>query len=98
MDSGSGDIVIKMVNTHSGRDKNLVNEDLVLWTGEKIGLLSFSSKPGFTADSFEEIGSKTPEEIRTEREERTYSETMGRALEANANEVRWMRGLGLGMS
>jgi len=98
MDSGSGDIVIKMVNTHNGRDGKLVNDDLVVWTGEKIGLLSFSSKPGFTANSFEETGSKTPEEIRTEREERTYAETMGRALEANANEVRWMRGLGLGMS
>lgn len=98
MDSGSGDIVIKMANTHNGRHGMLVNEDLVLWTGEKIGLLSFSSKPGFTADSFEETGNKTPEQIRTEREERTYAETMGRALEANANEVRWMRGLGLGMS
>lgn len=98
MDSGWGDIIIKMVNTHSGRDGKLVNEELVLWTGEKIGLLSFSSKPGFTADSFEETGSKTPEQIRTEREERTYSETMGRALEANADEVRWMRGLGLGTS
>jgi hypothetical protein len=98
MDSRSGDIVIKMANTHNGRGGKLVNEDLVLWTGEKIGLLSFSSKPGFTADSFEETGTKTPEQIRTEREERTYAETMGRALEANANEVRWMRGLGLGMS
>ncbi len=98
MDSGSGDIVIKMANTHDGREGNLVNGDLVLWTGEKIGLLSFSSKPGFTADSFEETGTKTPEQIRTEREERTYAETMGRALEANANEVRWMRGLGLGMA
>ncbi|PMD12740.1 hypothetical protein NA56DRAFT_756357 [Hyaloscypha hepaticicola] len=42
-----------------------------------------------------ETGTKTPELIRTEREERAYAETMGRALEANANEVRWMRGLGL---
>jgi hypothetical protein len=98
MDSGSGDIVIKMANTNNGRSGQLVNEDLVLWTGDKIGLLSFSSKPGFSAESFEETGNKTPEQIRTEREERTYAETMGRALEANANEVRWMRGLGLGMS
>lgn len=99
MDSGSGDIVIKLANTHNGRTDKPVNEDdLILWTGEKIGLLSFSSKPGFSADSFEDRGSKTPEELHREREERTYSETMGRALEANANEVRWMRGLGLGLS
>lgn len=98
MDPGSGDIVIKMANTTNGRSGQVVNEDLVLWTGDKIGLLSFSSKPGFSAESFEETGNKTPGQIRTEREERTYAETMGRALEANANEVRWMRGLGLGMS
>lgn len=98
MDSGSGDIVIKLANTRNGPDKNVNEDDLVLWTGEKIGLLSFSSRPGFTADSFENTGKKTPEEVRREIEERTYSETMGRALEANANEVRWMRGLGLGPS
>jgi hypothetical protein len=98
MDSGSGDIVIKMSNTNNARSGKVVNEDLVLWTGEKIGLLSFSSKPGFTADSFEETGNRTPEQIRTEEQERNYAETMGRALEANANEVRWMRGLGLGRS
>ncbi|KAH7391316.1 hypothetical protein BKA64DRAFT_100100 [Cadophora sp. MPI-SDFR-AT-0126] len=96
MDSGSGDIVIKLANTKNGPEKNVNEDDLVLWTGEKIGLLSFSSKPGFSADSFEDTGKKTPEEVRMEIEEKTYSETMGRALEANANEVRWMRGLGLG--
>ncbi|KAH6711523.1 hypothetical protein BKA61DRAFT_92440 [Leptodontidium sp. MPI-SDFR-AT-0119] len=98
MDSGSGDIVIKLANTRNGPEKNVNEDDLVLWTGEKIGLLSFSSKPGFTADSFEDTSKKTPEEVRREAQEQTYSETMGRALEANANEVRWMRGLGLGPS
>jgi len=87
-----------MSNTNNARSGKVVNEDLVLWTGEKIGLLSFSSKPGFTADSFEETGNRTPEQIRTEEQEQNYAETMGRALEANANEVRWMRGLGLGRS
>lgn len=97
MDSGSGDIVVKLLNTHNGREDRVVNEDdLVLWTGEKIGLLSFTTKPGFTAESFEAPGNKTPEEARIEMAEKTYAETMGRALEANANEVRWMRGLGLG--
>jgi hypothetical protein len=99
MDSSSGDIVIKLANTHNGRTEKPVNEDdLVLWTGEKIGLLSFSKKPGFTADSFEETGHKTPEQLHREREEKTYAETTGRALAANANEVRWMRGWGLGLS
>lgn len=98
MHGGSGDIVIKMANTHTGQTESLVNEDdLVVWTGEKVGLLSFSNKPGFTADSFENTGSKTPEQRREEMQEETYRETMQRALEANANEVRYMRGLGLGI-
>jgi hypothetical protein len=98
MDSGSGDIVIKLANTHTGigRGERVANEDdLILWTGEKIGLLNFSSKPGFTADNFEQLQELTPEQARIEREENTYSETMRRALQANADEVRYMRGLGL---
>jgi hypothetical protein len=95
MDSGSGDMAIKIANTHHGQRGDLVNEDLVLWTGEKIGLLNFSSKPGFTADSFENKGPQTPEEAHKESEERAYSQTMREALQANADEVRFMRRLGL---
>ncbi|KAG4035044.1 hypothetical protein MFRU_002g03920 [Monilinia fructicola] len=96
MDSGSGDIAIKIQPTDSGLDERPVNEnDLVLWTGEKLGLLNFSGKPGFTADSFEETA-KTAEEALLDQEERTHAETMRRALEMQANEVRYVRGLGLG--
>jgi hypothetical protein len=87
MDSGSGDIVIKILENKG---------ELILWTGEKIGLLSFSSKPGFTAQSFEHAA-KTAEEARLEREERIYSRTMRRALEHQANEVRYVKGLGIGL-
>jgi len=87
MDSGSGDIVIKVLENQG---------DLILWTGEKIGLLTFSSKPGFTAESFEKTA-KTAEEAHREREERVYSTTMRRALEHQANEVKYVRGLGLGL-
>jgi hypothetical protein len=87
MDPGSGDIIIKVLET---------NGELILWTGEKIGLLSFSSKPGFTAESFEQTV-KTAEEAHLEREERVYSKTMRRALEHQANEVRYVKGLGIGL-
>jgi hypothetical protein len=87
LDSGSGDIVIKILENQG---------ELVLWTGEKIGLLNFSSKPGFTADSFEDAA-KTAEEAHQEREEEIYSATMRRALENQANEVRYVRGLGIGL-
>lgn len=94
----SGDIVIKLANTHNGRSERAVNEDdLVLWTGEKIGLLSFSSGPGFSAEDFEAKGPQTPGEAQKESDEREYSQKMRRALESNADEVRFMRGLGLGL-
>ncbi|TGO65440.1 hypothetical protein BCON_0002g00220 [Botryotinia convoluta] len=96
MDSGSGDIALKILTTDSGLHDRSVNEnDLVLWTGDKIGLLNFSNKPGFTADSFEETP-RTAEEALREKEEHTHSETMRRALEMQANEVRYVRGLGMG--
>ncbi|KAF7943701.1 uncharacterized protein EAE97_005771 [Botrytis byssoidea] len=96
MDSGSGDIALKILTTDSGLHDRSVNEnDLVLWTGDKIGLLNFSNKPGFTADSFEETP-KTAEEALREKEEHTHSETMRRALEMQANEVRYVKGLGMG--
>jgi hypothetical protein len=97
MDSGSGDIVLKLIACASGRDDKAVNDgELALWTGEKIGLLSFSSKPGFRAEDFEEQA-KTAEQAHREREERVYGETMRRALEHQANEVRYVRGLGMGL-
>ncbi|KAG0652005.1 hypothetical protein D0Z07_0925 [Hyphodiscus hymeniophilus] len=96
MDSGSGDIALKLISCSSGdADRPINDSELALWTGEKIGLLSFSSKPGFKAEDFEE-NVKTAEEAHREREERVYAKTMRRALEHQANEVRYVRGLGLG--
>lgn len=96
--SGSGDIALKILNTKSPVASKTVNVDnLVFWTGDKLGLLSFLPKPGFTAESFEE-NAKSAEETRREREERMYSEAMRRALVVQADEVRFMTGLGLGMS
>lgn len=96
-DSGSGDIALKILNTKAPGATQAVNTDnLVLWTGDKLGLLSFSPKPGFTSESFEE-SAKSAEEARKEREERVYGETMRRALVVQGDEVRFMRGLGLGI-
>lgn len=98
MDSGSRDIAIKIQTTDNGLNERSVNDnDLVVWTGDKLGLVNFSSKPGFTAESFEETP-KTAEEALLEREERTHAETMRRALEMQANEVRYVRGLGMGFA
>lgn len=95
MDSTSGDIVRKLLHTNTGQTNAPNQDDLVLWTGDKLGLLSFSSKPGFTADQYEEKA-RTAQDAHREREERIYGETMRRALERQADEVRYMTGLGLG--
>jgi hypothetical protein len=95
MDSGDGDIVRKILHTNVGQSMRPNADDLLLWTGDKLGLLSFSGKPGFSAESFEERA-KTSHEEHKEREERVYGETMRRALERQADEVRYMTGLGLG--
>jgi hypothetical protein len=98
MGSSSGDIVRKILHTKSNaeQDRTLVEkDDLILWTGEKLALLSFSSKPGFTADSFEEKAKSTEDAMRG-REERVYGQTMKRALQMQADQVRFVTGLGLG--
>jgi hypothetical protein len=96
-DSGSGDIVRKIVHASADQvEKPPNDDDLVLWTGERLGLLGFSSKPGFTSGSFEKMAKSAEAEYR-EREERVYGDTMRRALQRQADEVRFIGGLGLGI-
>lgn len=75
--------------------------EVLLWTGEKIGVLGFRKKPRFalatdggedarSADGLADGGN------RDELEERDYGRMMRRALERQADEVRFVRGLGLG--
>ncbi|KAI0137592.1 F-box domain-containing protein [Hypoxylon sp. NC0597] len=95
---GSDDIARKILSTRTpGQDGDLrVNdEDIMFWTGERLGLLSFSSKPGFSPEDFEE-NSRTPEEIAAEEEEQMYSERMRLALERQARDVRFVQHLGAG--
>jgi hypothetical protein len=97
MDTSSGDIVRKILHTKPDTERNqdsVDKDDLILWTGEKVALLSFTSKPEFTADSFEEKA-KSAKEAMKEREERIYGQTMKRALKIQADEVRFISGLGL---
>jgi hypothetical protein len=96
---GSEEIARKLLSTQTsseGEDSRINNDDILFWTGEKLGLVSFSSKPGFTADEFED-NTRTPEEIAAEKEEQVYSERMRLALERQANDVRFVRYLGAGI-
>ncbi|KAI1138223.1 F-box domain-containing protein [Hypoxylon sp. FL0543] len=95
---GSDDIARKILSTRTpgqNGDLRVNDDDILFWTGEKLGLLSFSSKPGFSPEDFEEI-SKTPEEIAAEEEEQMYGERMRLALERQARDVRFVQHLGAG--
>ncbi|KZL70583.1 f-box domain-containing protein, partial [Colletotrichum incanum] len=95
---GSDDLARKILSTQTRNGLDNVNDDDILfWTGEKLGLVSFSSKPGFTADDFEEPAPKSEEEAKVEEAEKEYGERMRLALERQADDVRFVRGLGLGL-
>lgn len=83
---------------------NLTGDELLVWTGERIGRLKFSipedsdiEMGGDEDDLFmhAEVDEEKREEMRHKHrdeweKERRYEETMRRALERQADEVRWM--------
>lgn len=92
------EIARKILSTRTnegGGEGDLNNDDILFWTGEKLGLASFSSKPGFSAEDFED-DSRTPEEVAAEKESQLYNERMRLALERQANDVRFVQYLGAG--
>ncbi|KAK3935916.1 hypothetical protein QBC46DRAFT_270696 [Diplogelasinospora grovesii] len=96
---GSDDIARKLLPTRAGQAGARVNDnDLLFWTGEKLGLVTFSAQPGFTAEDFEEhpLGIRDGEAHERAREEQAYADRMRRALERQADDVRFVRNLGLG--
>ncbi|KAI0533815.1 hypothetical protein GGR58DRAFT_516615 [Xylaria digitata] len=92
---GSDDIARKLLSTRTNAAQNSCNDDDILfWTGETLGLVSFTSKSGFSPGDFVE-NTKTPEEVAAEEEERVYSERIRLALERQADEVRFVQNLGM---
>ena len=88
----TGDAARKILPTNEHVNSGLVARDeLLLWTGEKIGLVRFRS----AVEEWEQRAESIEERMRT-REERAYRETMRKALKQQADEVRFMTGLGLG--
>jgi hypothetical protein len=101
---GSDDIARKLLPTapttgqtssSDGRGSN--TNDLLFWTGEKLGLVTFTARPGFAAEDFEEqLEGRDLEALVRESEEKAYSEKMRLALERQADDVRFVRNLGFG--
>ena len=80
-------------NGSSGRSSN--NNDLLFWTGEKLGLVTFTARPGFKSEDFEERDEDAPDAAALAAQS-DYSDRMRRALERQADDVRFVRNLGLG--
>lgn len=83
--SGDGELARKIVSTKSSSGQDRPNNDNVLfWTGERLGMLSFTTAPLYQADDFEPKNSETAVEDTTRCE---FSEKMQEALEMQTNEM-----------
>jgi hypothetical protein len=103
---GQGDIVQKILPLDSvssicgdeGRP-DIHSQDLMLWTGDgRLGVLGFGHSGPLEEARGEEVGEgglSTVERARADAE-RSYEGAMRRALQRNADEVRFVRGLGMG--
>lgn len=105
-DNASSEVARKILPTGG----NLTGDELLVWTGERIGRIRFSipADEGMDVDGTEdewfmhaEVDEATREELRHKQreeweKERRYEQTMRLALERQADEVRWMGTDGMG--
>lgn len=67
------------------------NDNIVFWTGEKLGMVSFTTSPLWTADDFAGDGATEEDEARAE-----YTSQIREALERQADDVKFVSRLGYG--
>lgn len=79
----------KILRTGSG-----AIDEVIVWTGERLGVVGFRKEPRFWVEAQKE---ETKRMSADEEEVELYGERMRRALERQANEVHFVRGLGLGV-
>jgi len=105
-EQSQGDIVQKIIplqpsaQSRSSRRADVNQTDLILKTGDgRIGVLGFGHKTLYSREEEDIVAETTEERVRKDAEKQ-YRETLGRALQSQADEVRFMRGLGMafGMS
>ncbi|KAJ5416102.1 hypothetical protein N7465_004797 [Penicillium sp. CMV-2018d] len=107
---GNNEVARKVLPTGG----NLTGDELLIWTGERIGRVKFSIPADYEMELDEkevdedddvfmhaEVDEATREEMRHRRRddwerEQRYGDYMRRALERQADEVRWMGNRGLG--
>jgi hypothetical protein len=96
-----GDIVQKILplqpstRSWSSQRPDVNQSDLVVKTGDgRIGVLGFGHKTLYSREVEDIVVETTEERVRRDAEKQ-YRETLGRALQSQADEVRFMRGLGM---
>ncbi|KHN96814.1 F-box domain containing protein [Metarhizium album ARSEF 1941] len=90
--AGSDDMARKIVSTKSNHGNDRPNNDnILLWTGEKLGLVSFTKFPLFDGTDFE---FQDPESNVENEKRREYTHRMRRALARQADEVKFIGRLG----
>lgn len=90
------DVARKIISTHTAHDEsrpNINNDNLLFWTGERLGMVTFTSSPLFRESDFivEEAAPTAKEQA-----EQDYADQMRTALERHAEDVKFMTGLGMG--
>lgn len=88
---GVGELARKIVSTKSTSNNRPNSDNVVFWTGERVGMLSFTSKPLFTGSDFSEM---EPDEVEEERKREEYSDQMREALQKQADEIQLMGAFG----
>ena len=90
----SDDLARKIISTQWKQNQDRTNNDNILfWTGDRLGMVSFTSEPLFTARDIEGEKQVLSEEEQTKH---LYSQRMRDALMRQADGVRFARSLGLG--
>ncbi|CCE35163.1 uncharacterized protein CPUR_02094 [Claviceps purpurea 20.1] len=85
----SDDMARKIVSTKSRDGEDRPNDDnILLWTGEKLGMVSFTTSPLFTGKDFE--GPESEADAEEDGQRRRYSQNMRQALQRQADEVQFI--------
>ncbi|KAF4449142.1 hypothetical protein F53441_7538 [Fusarium austroafricanum] len=93
---GSDDLARKILSTKTRQDRDRPNEDnVIFWTGDKLGMLSFTGDTLFTPENFKDKSEDSEESVEEERQRQAYSHRMREALERQADDARFVQGLGL---
>lgn len=86
------DVARKIMSTRTKHGTNRPNNDNILfWTGEKLGMVSFTTSPLYKELDFEPQDAQASADQAARQE---YADHVRKALEQSADEVRFLGGLG----